>query len=61
MKELEIIEENGKTRIKTNTEELTKEDALRMSLSAYLGICEEYDINPVELLVGGMQLAKEGE
>ena len=61
MKQLEIIEENGKTRIKTNTEELMKEDALRMLLNAYIGVCDAYDVGPIELLVSGMQLTKEEE
>lgn len=61
MKQLEIIEESGKTRIKTNTEELTKGDALRMLLNAYIGVCDAYDLAPIELLVGGMQLTKEEE
>lgn len=54
MKQLEIIEENGTTRIKTITEELTKEDALLMLLNAYIGICEEYDVDALGLLVSSM-------
>lgn len=54
MKQLEIIEENGTTRIKTITEELTKEDALFMLLSAYVGVCDAYNVDPVDLLVSAM-------
>lgn len=54
MKQLEIIEENGTTRIKTDTEELTKEDAILMLLNAYKGICEEYDVDALNLLVSSM-------
>ena len=51
MKQLEIIEENGTTEIKTITEELTKEDALFMLLSAYVGVCDAYNVDPIELLI----------
>lgn len=51
MKQLEIIEENGSTRIKAVTEELTKKDALLMLLNAYIGICDVYNVDPIELLV----------
>lgn len=51
MKQLEIIEENGKTRIKTDTEGLTKEDAVLMLLNAYIGVCNAYDVEPIKLLV----------
>lgn len=54
MKQLEIIEENGTTRIKTITEELTKEDALLMLLNAYIGVCDTYDVDAIELLVSNM-------
>lgn len=54
MKQLEIIEENGTTRIKTITEELTKEDTLLMLLNAYIGVCDAYDVDPIELLVSNM-------
>lgn len=54
MKQLEIIEENGTTKIKNITEELTKKDALLMLLSAYVGICNVYNVDPVDLLVSAM-------
>ena len=54
MKQLEIIEENGTTRIKTTTEELTKEEALFMLLNAYVGVCDAYNVDPVDLLVSAM-------
>lgn len=61
MKQLEIIEENGTTRIKTNTEELTKEDAILMLLNAYIGVCKEYDVSPANLLINGLRSAQEGK
>lgn len=51
MKRLEIIEHDGTTKIKPKTEELMKDDAVLMLLNAYIGICEEYGISPLELLV----------
>lgn len=54
MKQLEIIEENGTTRIKTITEELMKEGALLMLLNAYIGCCDEYGVNAIKLLVSCM-------
>lgn len=54
MKQLEIIEENGTTKIKNITEELTKKDALLMLLNAYIGICDAYDVDAIELLVSSM-------
>ena len=54
MKQLEIIEENGTTRIKIDTEELTKEDVVLMLLNTYIGICKEYDVDALVLLVSSM-------
>ena len=54
MKQLEIIEHDGETKIKSKTEELAKDDAVLMLLNAYIGICDEYDLSPIELLVSGL-------
>lgn len=61
MKQLEIIEHDGTTKIKSKTEELMKDDAALMLLNAYIGICEEYDISPIELLVNGLRSAQDEE
>lgn len=61
MKELKIKLENGVVGIEDETKELTKEDAILLVLSAYIGICEEYDVSPINLLINGLRSAQEGE